>query len=100
MVAHRSDVVLGLPHPSTLDAGAGVERVDDSPTKNVFGVRRRGNEQALGWWMYLGSGGSCLAKHKSKLRTGSAKLRCRSHRQVELQRFRQQEHPVDGRADR
>src|SRR5215207_7957220 len=33
VVAHRANVVLGLPETPTLDAGARVERVDHAPTR-------------------------------------------------------------------
>ena len=46
MIAHRADVVLGLPDAATLDARPCVQRLDDAPTEEVPCDRGRGNEDA------------------------------------------------------
>jgi hypothetical protein len=97
VVAHGTDVMLGLPEAPTLDARAGVERIDDAPPEEVPRDRRRGNEQVSRRRGSLGLARSRLAKEQPESWTRGTKLRRRSHRQVELQRVRQQEYAVHGR---
>ena len=97
MVAHGTDVMLGLPDTPTLDARARVERVDDAPPEEVPRERRRGNEQVPRRRGNLGLARSRLAKEKPESWTGGTKLSRRCHRKVELKRVRQQEYAVSGR---
>ncbi len=48
MVAYGAHVVLGLPHTPTLDARAGVQRIDDPPAEQIRGDRRRRDRQLPG----------------------------------------------------
>lgn len=78
---------------------ARVERVDDAPPEEVPRDRRRGYEQIACWRGTLGlARRRRLAKEKPESWTGGTKLSRRCHRQVELQRVRQQEYAVSGRA--
>ena len=88
MVAHGADVVLGLPETPALDARARVERIDDTPPEEVPRDR----------WVGLLHLARRLAEQKPESWSGRTKPSCRRHREVELQRVRQQEHAVGGRA--
>jgi hypothetical protein len=98
VVAHGTDVMLGLPDTPTLDTRARVERVDDAPPEQIPRDRRRGNEQLPRRRGNLGLARSRLAEEKPESWTGRTKLGRRCHRQVELKRVRQQEYAVCGRA--
>ena len=74
VVAHRAHVVLGLPHASTLYAGAGVKRVDDPEPEEVLGVRRRRDEQAPLRRTDVGSVYGCFPKEKPEAGTSGTKL--------------------------
>src|SRR6266566_9287494 len=98
MIAHRADVMFRLPHAATLDARPCVQRIDDAPPEDVPSDRGRGNEEAP--WRpaaNLGLFRSRLAKEELEFRACGTELRCRCHREVELQCVRQQEDAVDGR---
>jgi hypothetical protein len=88
VVAHGTDVMLRLPDTTALDACAGVERVDDAPTEEVARDRRCGN---------LGLARRRLTEQQPESWPGRTKPRSRRHREIELKRVRQQEHPVGGR---
>ena len=45
VIPHHPDVVLGLPHPPTLDASVRVEGVDDAPSKDVRRCSGGGDEK-------------------------------------------------------
>jgi hypothetical protein len=96
MIAHRTDVVLGLPNTPSFDARARVERVDHAPPEDRLRDRRRGDEEPLGR-RRRGSLGSVLcrlAEHEPEPWPGGAELCGRGQREVELQRLGQQEHAV------
>jgi hypothetical protein len=89
-----------LPNTPTFDAGARVERVDDTPPEEVVRDRWRGNEEVScdRRCANLGVVRSRLAEEKSESWPGGAKPSRRRHREVELKRVRQQEHAIRGRA--
>src|SRR2546427_4003979 len=99
MVAHGADVMFGLPDTPALDARARVERVDDAPPEEVVRDRRRGNEEVpcdprCG---NLGVARGRLAEQKPESWPSGTKLSRRRHREVELERVRQQEHAIRSR---
>src|SRR5262249_20191102 len=88
VVAHGTDTVLCLPDSPTLDARAPMKRVDDAPSKQVTRLHR--------WWTHALTRRD-LATQEPEAWPGGTKLRRRRHREVELQRVGEQEHPVGGR---
>ena len=76
-----------------------MERVDDAPPEQVPRHRRRGKKQAP---RDQRGGTLRLARHRRTKQQpeswpGGTKLRRRGHRQVHLQRVREQQHAVGGR---
>ena len=99
VIADGANVVLRLPHAPALDAGARMQRVDDAPPEDVLRDRRRRDEEVADDRPRgrLGPIGSRLAEHEPEPRAGGTEPRRLTHRQVQLQRVRQQEHPVGDR---
>src|SRR4051794_12220728 len=93
--------MLGLPDTATLDACASVERVDDAPPEEVVRDRRRGDEQ-ISWGPGLGNlrVTGRVSEQEPEAWPGGTKLGRRRHREIELERIRQQEDAVDGRITR
>ena len=91
--------MLRLPDTPALDTRVCVERVDDAPSEYVSCDQRRGKEEILSdrrrGSLEPARGG--LAEQKPEPWSGGTKPSRRRHREVQLQRVRQQEHTVGGR---
>jgi hypothetical protein len=98
VVTHGPDVVLRLPDAAALDAGARMQRVDDAPAKDVVRYGRgRNGETRYGFRSLRLSAAGYLTEQEAEPWTRGTKVRCRSHRDIDLQRIRQQEHPIRDR---
>src|SRR2546426_8183864 len=98
MVAHGADVMLRLPDTPAFDARARVDRVDDAPPEDVPSDRRRGKEE-VPCDRRRGSIGLVRGRRteqEPESWPGGTKLSRRRHREVQLQRVRQQQYAVDG----
>ncbi|HJT58176.1 MAG TPA: hypothetical protein VJ761_16855 [Ktedonobacteraceae bacterium] len=86
--ADATDPVLGLPEPVALDARVGVQDVEPAQPDEEGSAR-------LGRGRHLLGG----AEERTEVGAACAKVLGRSHRHVDLQTARQQEHAVDTRTE-